>query len=159
MEGKQAECQSPKTSDHLRFQATEMISGVVAAPFPSFQRRGGRAAAGVVSKGREAHLICWNLLTVINPSPYRARASRSVCAAKERNLFIEAQLGQEKKVALSRNAICTAVRISKPRRGKTTEEKQPIKPAKPPSWWRSSKAGHRRQCTTCRGNRLPQVVR
>jgi len=85
----------------------------------------------VVSKGREAHLICWNLLTVINPSPYRARASRPVCAAKERNLFIEAQLGQEKKVALSRNAICTAVRISKPRRGKTTEEKQPIKPAKP----------------------------
>ena len=98
MEGKQAECQSPKTSDHLRFQATEMISGVVAAPFPSFQRRGGRAAAGVVSKGREAHLICWNLLTVINPSPYRARASRPVCAAKERNLLLKPSSDRKRKL-------------------------------------------------------------
>jgi len=38
-------------------ESFELGSGVVAAPFPSFQRRGGRAAAGVVSKKSRSHLI------------------------------------------------------------------------------------------------------
>src|SRR5215467_4020263 len=41
----------------------EMSSGVVTSPFPSFQRRGGRAAAGVVSKRSRSAPFCWKLLT------------------------------------------------------------------------------------------------
>src|SRR5215468_9898223 len=41
-----------------------MSSGVVKGPFPSFQRRGGRAAAGVVSKrSRSAPYFSLKLLT------------------------------------------------------------------------------------------------
>ena len=48
----------PEISDHGSCQQMEMSSGVVTAPIPSFQRRGGRAAAGVVSKRSRSVLIC-----------------------------------------------------------------------------------------------------
>src|SRR5262249_34756719 len=44
--------------------------------FPSFQRRGGRAAAGVVSKRSRSLLISFEI------------TNHPVCAAKERDLFI-----------------------------------------------------------------------
>src|SRR5262245_36220945 len=53
-----------------------MSSGMLAAPFPSFQRRGGRAAAGVVSKRSRSHLILFEF------------TNHPVCAAEERDLFI-----------------------------------------------------------------------
>ena len=53
LQGKQAEYQSPETTDYLRFQRTELISVVVAAPFPSvFQ---GGAAAPLID------LITWSM--------------------------------------------------------------------------------------------------
>jgi len=76
MEGKQAECQSPKTSDHLRFQATEMISGVVAAPFPSFQRRAAAQRPGWLVKAAKRTLFVgiYSPLLILRPIGLAPRA-------------------------------------------------------------------------------------
>ena len=56
--------------------------GSETGPFPSFQRREGRAAAGVVSKGRVSLLICPRSILILFEI-----TNHPVCAAKERDLF------------------------------------------------------------------------
>src|SRR5215475_4023757 len=58
-------CQSPRQPEVIEFQrvlfrSTKRLSPLYVSktPFPSFQRRGGRAAAGVVSKKSRSLLIC-----------------------------------------------------------------------------------------------------
>src|SRR5262249_55276869 len=87
---------------------------VETGPFPSSPRRGGRdinkmsrshrcGADGVVSNYKQ--YLCWNLLTTINASPYRACASRpSARLRRLRAIFLIAQppiLGAEGNVASS----------------------------------------------------------
>ena len=59
------------------------MTAVEATPFPSFQRRGGRAAAGVVSKSRVASLYARVAILILFEI-----TNHPVCAAKERGLLI-----------------------------------------------------------------------
>src|SRR5215475_7996195 len=65
------------TSGDWVWQAiSKSMTAVEASSFPSFQRRGGRAAAGVVSKKSRSLLILFEI------------TNHPVCAAKERDLLI-----------------------------------------------------------------------
>ena len=59
------------------------MTAVEASSFPSFQRRGGRAAAGVVSKGRVASLYARVAILILFEI-----TNHPVCVAKEGDLFI-----------------------------------------------------------------------
>jgi len=71
------------SGDCLRLAISKSMTTLEASSFPSFQRRGGRAVAGVVSKSCVASLYARVAILILFEI-----TNHPVCAAKERDLFI-----------------------------------------------------------------------